>query len=366
MALDRLQEYSDDLFLHIKSVQDSVEVRYKQYRHIKEVLDSYASAIEILQAAGELEWDTITINTIENKDETYIDINADIQCDAIECTGLTSTGDVVISGEHNLSIGNMLTVDEDTTLKGDVQILRTLLVDVITEKTNNTGTTIEGVLLKDSKISAGTAPPTTGDINATTLVVKTTLDVQSGGNLKSNNIIPSSGTVIDAQATTVTLGPLGTKTTINSTGLATVKISTLELGVSTEGTNVNIKEAKDNLTTVGIASANYTILDSDRVLVVSDSTTFGNTKLIIGNPSEDKIGKTTWIHNESVNDVLLTTLTYNGSYTINNKVIGEAKDGVIIPDRSYIKVICITSTSYIAHLLSETKLTTYEDPGEGV
>lgn len=228
--------------------------------------------------------------------------------DTIEVGNIIAKTDIShIPEERRLDITGKTTIDNE------------LDVDIIKEYTSGAGVTIEDSLLKDGNITVNNI-------------------------LYTNTINPKSGSSITVNA----------DITASIAGLS--KVTT-----ATEGGNCILEAVRDSLIEKDLFSAANSIDDTARFVYITRAGLFPSNKLSIPNPSTNRIGKKFYIYNEGITDVLITTTSYAGTYTINTQLINEQYDGVRLPSGTLAVAICISATKYIAFNMSGTLLVDYED-----
>lgn len=223
---------------------------------------------------------------------------------------LKATGFTVDGATGNTTVGGDLTVNGAATFTKETAFANGIKTDTISEKTNDAGVTVDGVVLKDGGITADGNVTTTGDIQganitATGALKGKTLGIGTNGSeftVDENGNAAVGGTLgVTGKTTlsdelqvdkTATFGiATGAKTVINGDEVKTGRIETTKTQSSYIGgvTLLNGQITADNMTITGT-------LDMDNLKV--------NEKLEVGTYGVTKAGVVTGV--TSINDVAVS------------------------------------------------------------
>lgn len=223
---------------------------------------------------------------------------------------LKATGFTVDGATGNTTVGGDLTVNGAATFTEETAFANGIKTDTISEKTNDAGVTVDGVVLKDGGITADGNVTTTGDIQganitATGALKGKTLGIGTNGSeftVDENGNAAVGGTLgVTGKTTlsdelqvdkTATFGiATGAKTVINGDEVKTGRIETTKTQSSYIGgvTLLNGQITADNMTITGT-------LDMDNLKV--------NEKLEVGTYGVTKAGVVTGV--TSINDVAVS------------------------------------------------------------
>lgn len=217
-----------------------------------------------------------------------------------------TTGDTDLKGKLDVggetTLGSTLDVTSDTTVGGNLTVngaanfaqettfANGIKTDTISEKTNDVGVTVDGVVLKDGGITATGNVTTTGDIQ--------------GANITATGALEGKTLSIGTNGSEFTVDEIGnTKVggTLDVTGATTLKDTLNVAGKTTLRDDLQV----DKIATFGIATGANTVIEGDVVktgrIETSDS-------------QASKIGGVTLINGK----VTATDMTVTGTIDFNN------------------------------------------------
>lgn len=203
---------------------------------------------------------------------------------------LKATGFAVDGANGNTTVGGNLTVNGAANFAQETTFANGIKTDTISEKTNDVGVTVDGVVLKDGGITATGNVTTTGDIQ--------------GANITATGALEGKTLGIGTNGSEFTVDEIGnTKVggTLDVTGATTLKDTLNVAGKTTLRDDLQV----DKIATFGIATGANTVIEGDVVktgrIETSDS-------------QASKIGGVTLINGK----VTATDMTVTGTIDFNN------------------------------------------------
>lgn len=203
---------------------------------------------------------------------------------------LKATGFAVDGANGNTTVGGNLTVNGAANFAQETTFANGIKTDTISEKTNDVGVTVDGVVLKDGGITATGNVTTTGDIQGANITATGALEGKTLG-------IGTNGSEFTVDET----GNTKVGGTLDVTGATTLKDTLNVAGKTTLRDDLQV----DKIATFGIATGANTVIEGDVVktgrIETSDS-------------QASKIGGVTLINGK----VTATDMTVTGTIDFNN------------------------------------------------
>ena len=231
---------------------------------------------------------------------------------------LKATGFAVDGENGNTTVGGDLTVDGAATFTKETTFANGIKTDTISEKTNDAGVTVDGVVLKDGGITADGNVTTTGDIQGANITATGALKGQTlgiGGTGNDQFTVDENGAVKAA----------GGKVKIDENGNAWfgdtgVNITKIEGNKITTGRIETSDTLASNIGGVTLQNGQITAkgMTIDGAINLDDLTV--KNKLNVGDFSVDKTGAVTDL--KSINGV--TVANSGTGLTIGSATIGDA------------------------------------------